>query len=149
MEIDFRELSYKLEKLDDDSKPRWGKMTSQHMLEHLIQVLRCSNGKLVLKCINPVEKLPVLKRFLLSSRELPKNFVNPIIGEGLIPLEYANFGDALAVLREEIVEHDKFYDEKPDVKTINPTFGELNYDEWEVFHFKHFTHHLKQFGVIK
>jgi len=35
----------------------------------------------------------------------------------------------------------------PDALKLNPTFGELNKAEWEIFHEKHFTHHFKQFGI--
>lgn len=31
--------------LEEDAKPRWGKMTSRHMVEHLCHAFRMSNGK--------------------------------------------------------------------------------------------------------
>jgi len=32
--------------------------------------------------------------------------------------------------------------------TLHPVFGELNFEEWILLHYKHVTHHLKQFGLI-
>ena len=42
-------LSFYIEKLNNlsvDTKPVWGKMTSQHMVENLIQSVQLSNGKI-------------------------------------------------------------------------------------------------------
>ena len=144
-------LLIKLEQLCDlhkEAKQLWGKMSSQHMIEHLIIAVRISNGKLTFDCFNPPEKLPTLKKFLMSSRPIPKEFVNPLIGEGLVPLEFKNLGEAKIALKKEIEDYYKYFEEKPNASFINPTFGELTKNEWDVFHEKHFTHHFRQFGII-
>ncbi len=135
--------------LRSDTKQLWGKMTAQHMVEHLILAVRTSNGKLNIGCFNPPEKIPTLKRFLMSRRPLPKEFINPLIGEGLLPLEYENLEEAKLVLEKELEDYYKYFEEHPDASLVNPTFGELNKNEWDVFHEKHFTHHFRQFGIIK
>lgn len=137
-----------LNKLKPESKPLWGKMSAQHMVEHLILAARTSNGKLNAGCFNPPEKWRTLKRFLISSRPLPKGFMNPIIGEDLLPLEYKNLDEAIKILSQEVDDYYKYFEENPDALLLNVTFGELNKAEWEVFHDKHFTHHLSQFGII-
>ncbi len=137
-----------LKKLDPQKKPLWGKMTPQHMVEHLILAVQMSNRKLKLKCFNPPEKIPSLKRFLMSSKPLPKLFVNPLIGDNLLPLEYSSIEEALEKLKTEIDDYVKFFDNNPSAKAVNVTFGELNREEWDVFHKKHFTHHLAQFGLL-
>jgi len=133
--------------LKSDTKQLWGKMTAQHMVEHLILAVRTSNGKLNVGCFNPPDKLPTLKRFLLSSRPLPKEFMNPIIGENLLPLEYKNLDEAIKILSQEVNDYYEYFKENPDALLLNPTFGELNKSEWDVFHEKHFKHHLSQFGI--
>lgn len=30
---------------------------------------------------------------------------------------------------------------------MHPVFGDLNFEEWILLHYKHVTHHLKQFGL--
>ena len=137
-----------LEKLDPHQKPLWGKMTPQHMVEHLILAMQMSNGKLKLECINPPEKIPTLKRFLMSSRPMPKLFVNPFIGEDLRPLENSSLEEAMAKLKNEVNDYELFFENNPGVKPVNVTFGELDEEEWNFFHKKHFTHHLSQFGLL-
>jgi len=124
-------------------------MTAQHMIEHLLLAVQMSNGKLVLECFNDKAKLPMLKRYLMSNRTLPQGFVNPYIGERLLPLKFTNLVEARTELEKEVNDYYNFFDENPDAKLTNVTFGELEKDEWEVFHDKHFTHHLKQFGLVK
>jgi len=137
-----------LNKLDPKQKPLWGKMTPQHMVEHLILAVQMSNGKLKLECFNPPDKVPTLKKFLMSSRPMPKLFVNPVIGEDLIPLENSSLLEAIEKLKNEIDDYVIFFENNPGAKTVNVTFGELNKEEWDVFHKKHFTHHLAQFDLL-
>ncbi len=134
--------------LNEDAKPLWGKMTPQHMVEHLILAVQMGNGKLKFECFNPPEKIPSLKRFLMSSRPMPKLFVNPLIGEDFRPLKYSSLEEAVEKLENEIDDYELYFESNQDVKPVNATFGELNKEEWDVFHKKHFTHHLSQFGLL-
>jgi len=97
--------------------------------------------------------MAIAKRFLHSSRPLPKLFVNEviseIIGEGLIPLINNDLSSAIRELKKEAKYFDEYFTRNPEAKPINATFGPLDYDEWKAFHNKHFTHHLTQFGLIK
>lgn len=136
-----------LESLSPDAKPLWGNMTPQHMVEHLILAVMTSNGKLKVECFNPHDKIPTLKRFLMSGRPLPKNFMNPLIGEDLRSFEFKDIKSACNILKSEIDDYYKFFETNPDAVTMNPTFGNLNKEEWELFHKKHFVHHLEQFGI--
>lgn len=140
-------LSY-VQNLTADTKPLWGKMTPQHMIEHLIIAVKMGNGKIKAGCFNPPEKIPALKRFLQSNRPLPQNFISPIIGDRLLPLEYLSLEQAIAVLEKEILDYEKFFAENTTAILTNATFGDLNKEEWDLFHEKHFTHHLKQFGLL-
>lgn len=130
-----------------DAVPAWGKMTPQHMVEHLILTTRCSNGKLRIECFSEKEKLPTLKRFLMSTRPLPKDFINPAIGADLLPLEFPDLETAIENLKIEIKDYFVFFERNPNATPMNPTFGELNRDEWNTFHIKHFKHHFEQFGM--
>jgi oxepin-CoA hydrolase/3-oxo-5,6-dehydrosuberyl-CoA semialdehyde dehydrogenase len=123
-------------------------MTPQHMIEHLIQAIRLSDGKTETKCFSPEDKLPVLKKILMSNRPLPKLFINPLIGEDLFPLEFPNLDSAKQSLLNEIEYYREYYKDNPDAKHMNPTFGLLNKEEWDHFHKKHFAHHFSQFGLI-
>jgi hydroxymethylglutaryl-CoA reductase/oxepin-CoA hydrolase/3-oxo-5,6-dehydrosuberyl-CoA semialdehyde dehydrogenase len=147
MDKDLNRFLDQMEKLSPDTKPLWGIMSSQHMVEHLLLTVKVSNNKIKVECFNPPEKIPTLKRFLLSERPLPKNFISPLIGDGLLPLQFDSLKDAITSLKIEIEDYYKFFDKNPEAVLINPTFGELNRTEWEIFHKKHFIHHLSQFGI--
>jgi oxepin-CoA hydrolase / 3-oxo-5,6-dehydrosuberyl-CoA semialdehyde dehydrogenase len=139
-----------LEELTSDIKPLWGNMTAQHMVEHLSLAVKSSNTKIIFKeCMNPPEKFSLLNRILLSKRPLPRDFVNTVIGKGLKPLRLNNLEMAKAELLTELNEFYKYFKENFDAKLLNATFGPLNFEEWIVFHNKHFTHHFTQFGLIK
>ena len=138
----------KLSLLNKDVKALWGKMCPQHMVEHLILAVKMSNGKLKLECYYPPEKIPSLKRFLMSSRPMPKLFVNPVVGKDLRPLKYSSLEEAIEKLKTEIDDYVLFFENNPGAKPVNIIFGELNKEEWDVFHKKHCTHHLSQFGLL-
>lgn len=149
METPLLEKIGLLKDFDKNAKPLWGKMTPQHMIEHLIGSLQMSVGELKVECFNPPEKLPALIKYLMSSRPLPKDFINPVIGPDLIPLKYSSLEESISALINYITKYYEFFEANPESKTTNPTFGELNKIEWDQFHEKHFTHHFSQFGLIK
>ena len=136
-------------KLNESTKPLWGIMSSQHMVEHLSQAVMLSNGRLFNdKCMNPEEKLPVLKRVLMSKIALPKGFVNTVIGAELKPLKNRSLESAIKELNSELNLIDHYFVQNPNARPINPTFGPLNKEEWLQFHNKHFAHHFSQFGLL-
>ncbi len=139
-----------LKKLKETTKPSWGVMTSQHMVEHLIAAVKMSNGKITCtNCMNTPERYAILKRYLLSSKPLPKNFVNTVIGKKIRPLKYKNLELAKEKLKIELDDFRSYFESNPENRLLNLTFGPLNYNEWKVFHKKHFIHHFTQFGLVK
>ncbi len=148
MNLSLEEIIKLLENLKPETPPIWGKMTAQHMLEHLVFSVRISNAKLKVNCFIPIERWTTMKKVLESNRPLPKNFINPIIGENLIPLEFKNIDESLSGLRKEFSDFIKYFTDNPGAVLVNPTFGELNFEEWKIFHHKHFTHHCLQFGLL-
>jgi len=104
----------KLTQLEMYTKPLWGKMSAQHMVEHLIFAVQMGNGKLFLECFNPPEKLPALKRFLMSERPLPKLFVNPVIGPDLIELKFSRLEEAKSNLKKEVDDYYAYFKKNPE-----------------------------------
>lgn len=148
---DFRTINYKLffENLKDDSKPKWGKMSLQHAIEHLSDSLLISNGKNPLKMPEiPTQTFDHLRKFLLGKNQFPQGFISPLIGDDLPDLRNENLENAKNELVKEIENYMIFWSENPNAKFYNPTFGILNFKEWELFHNKHFRHHFNQFGLI-
>jgi len=126
----------------------WGIMTSQHMIEHLILSVKLGNGNLTIECKTPAEKLPIFKRFLFSNKPFPKNYVNPATGKKLLKLEFENITAAIQTLQNETEKFYSFFENASGITLVNPTYGQLNFEEWVQFHKRHFDHHLCQFGLI-
>ena len=138
----------RLEALHKDKEPLWGSMRAQQMVEHLVMAVQMSYGKLNVKCYTPKERIPILKRFLTSEKPLPKNFDNPALKDIDLTLMFPSLEIAVSQLKNEIEIYESVFYENPGLLSMHPTFGELNKSEWNIFHKKHFTHHLSQFGLI-
>lgn len=137
----------KLNQLRADQKPLWGKMTPQHMVEHLYKAIQSSINEISLNVYTEERKIPVLKKLFLGDRALPKEFMNPAIGPELMQLEFEDMNNAINELRNVMQRYEQFFIDNPSFKTAHPIFGHLNKEEWDTFHQKHFKHHLSQFGI--
>ncbi len=141
-------LPDRIDALGEHTEPAWGQMSSQHMIEHLIFSFQMSTDKLDLECNTPEEKRAKLQAFLNMNRPMPKGFTNPVTGEQLLELRYPNMEQAKEKLKEEIQYYLDYHREHPETTQINPTFGELDREQWQKFHFKHCFHHLSQFKLV-
>ncbi|KUG27014.1 phenylacetic acid degradation protein paan, ring-opening aldehyde dehydrogenase [hydrocarbon metagenome] len=148
MNSEIDDLINKIDRLKENTIPVWGTMTSQKMVEHLVNTFRVSSGKLEIQCFTEERKLPTLKRFLMSDRPLPREFKSP--ANELIPqgYQFQTIDIAKSNLLNEVEDYYKYFEQNPDSIIMNPTFGELNKEEWKRFHIKHLTHHLTQFGLL-
>lgn len=136
-----------LKKLKAEQLPLWGKMTPQHMIEHLYKTVQASINEVTLNIYTEERKIPVLKRLFLGERELPKEYMNPAIGPDLMKLEFDNLPTAINELENTLNRYEQFFESNPTIKTAHPIFGSLDKEEWNKFHQKHFKHHLSQFGL--
>ena len=145
--MNFLEIENLLSRLTVDQKPLWGKMTPQHMVEHLYKAVQSSINEISLNVYTEERKIPVLKKLFLGERPLPKEFMNPAIGPELMQLEFENLNNAINELRNVLQRYEQFFIDNPSIKTAHPIFGHLIKEEWDNFHQKHFRHHLSQFGI--
>ena len=53
-----------LKKLKVDQIPLWGKMTPQHMVEHLYKTVQTSINEITLNIFTEERKIPVLKKII-------------------------------------------------------------------------------------
>jgi hypothetical protein len=148
--LDRIELFEIIGKLQVYDKPIFGGMTPQHMVEHLILTVRISTRKEPQKHYFPSEKEQKIKAFVIGTdTDMPIGFKSPILPpEGLPALKFPNLTDAIDNLKTELNDFDDYFRNHPLDKPINPTMGELNYQEWIRFHNRHFMHHFKQFGLF-
>jgi len=136
--------------LSADTMGKWGKMNAQQTVEHLAAFFAVSAGKIKFDLVTPVEHLPKYKEFLLSDKEFRENTKAPtnVIGEEALPLRYANMEEAVEKLAGSITAFENYFKDDPLKTTLHPVFGELNFEEWVLLHYKHVTHHARQFGLI-
>jgi len=145
--LNFSDTVKLLNQLQPDQKPLWGKMTPQHMVEHLYKAVQASINEINLNVFTEERKIPILKKLFLGERALPKEFMNPAIGPELLTLEFKDLNKAIIELENVQKRYEQFFINNPSVKTAHPIFGYLTKEEWDVFHQKHFKHHLAQFGI--
>ena len=152
MFLDFEnktDLIARLQTLNVDQLPEWGIMTPQHMVEHLIVSTKMSNGGFVIPCRTPKEHLPKYRAFFLDADAEMDRGIKAGGMEGLLDLRYPSLEAAIEKLESEIDKFHQFFENNPDAKIVNPVLDEIDYSDWKTFHKKHFTHHFKQFGLIK
>lgn len=145
--MNFSDTVKLLNQLQPDQKPLWGKMTPQHMVEHLYKAVQASINEINLNVFIEERKIPILKKLFLGERALPKEFMNPAIGPELLTLEFKDLNNAIIELENVQKRYEQFFINNPSVKTAHPIFGYLTKEEWDIFHHKHYKHHLAQFGL--
>ncbi|MEO6731205.1 MAG: DUF1569 domain-containing protein [Ferruginibacter sp.] len=138
-----------LRTLSPDATMKWGKMNAQQMVEHISGFFRVSTNKLHFPLVTPPEQLPKFKEFLRSNKEFKENTKAPVLPEDPIPVQFANFDAAVNDLEKEIKDFIDQFAKDPGLTTQHPVFGDLNFEEWVLLHYKHVVHHLKQFGLIE
>jgi hypothetical protein len=131
-------------KLNADTKPNFGILTAQLMVEHLAVNIQFSNGN------NPLNNYSSANRmidYLNSNQPMPTGAKFFLVGNKLAEPLTKNLGDALELLKNELDKFEKYFTNNPLDKPIHAVFGSLNKREWEIAHSKHFTHHFKQFNI--
>ncbi len=136
--------------LSTDDTGKWGKMNGQQMVEHVTAFFNVSTEKITFPLVTPAEHLPKFKEFLLSDKQFRENTKAPssVIGEEALPLRYATMSEAIDELSAAIGNFETYFKENPGKKPLHPVFGELNFEEWILLHYKHVTHHSRQFGLL-
>lgn len=145
------ELMQQIRLLTADSPSRWGVMNAWEMIEHLSDFFRVSTGKLVFDLAVPEEHLPKYREFIYSEKVFRENTKAPasVLGETPVPLRNATIEAAKEQLAEDLDGFFRFFEKDPEQKTLHPAFGWLNYEDWVRLHYKHVTHHLRQFGLLQ
>jgi len=137
-----------LKQIPSDTRPAWGKMTLQQMIEHFADSMRIASGrKKHTEILTPPEQLERMRAFCLSDKPFRENTPNPLMPEVPAPVVNHSVDDAIAALQKEIDYFFEFFSGQPLAVTRNPFFGDLNFGENVHLLYKHALHHLKQFGI--
>jgi Protein of unknown function (DUF1569) len=148
--FDKTRIAVLLRQIAPDAVPAWGLMAPQHMVEHLAFGVRMSNGKQPQPLLIPVEKVEKAQSRLFDPVwQMPMGFKAAFMPEDRpLPLEKNDYEAAIGALLDEMDDFKQFFEENPHSTPIHPYFGDLNHAGWLVLHHKHFSHHLRQFGLI-
>lgn len=146
--LDFllHELPARLKKLDATAKGNWGMMNAQQMTEHFILSVKNASGKLPYQVVTPADQLDKFRAFLHSDKPFRENTKNPLIGDP-VPMHYPSMQAAIDKLQLELNYFAGVFQKNPSLTTINPIFGELDFEGNVQLLYKHALHHLRQFGA--
>ena len=149
--IDFLDetlVRKKLSKLTSDSKPIFGIMNAQQMIEHLSAITKIANGNWTVDTFVSDEKMARRKPFLNTENELEIGFKATLFLEQPNSFQFISMQQAIDDLISQLQLFIKVFEENPSRTVVHPFFGELNFEHWEKFQTKHFTHHFKQFSLL-
>lgn len=138
-------LIQRVHTLTEKSEAKWGKMDVVQMLAHCNESSKMALGTKKMKrmFIGRVLGKVILKKVLINDGPLKKN--SPTVPE-LIITDKKEFkkekDDFVQILAKFGTMNIEDFNEK-----IHPFFGKMTGKEWNVLMYKHFNHHLEQFGV--
>lgn len=139
-----------INKLTENSKPSWGILTPQHLLEHLEQGYRIMSGEIQdFEIATPEKILDKVHNSLYNYDKFPKGTKFPTMKKDeLEDLIHPDFETAKAKFFEARESYKTFFKENPEAILKNMVFGELNKYESYLLERKHLNHHFEQFGVL-
>ena len=136
--------------ITEKSKAKWGRLTPQHMIEHLEFTYRIASGEYQdFEIATPEKILEKVQDTLYDYDPFPEEVDFPLHKKGeLEDLRHTNLDTAKKMLLEAREEYLTYFKENPESVTKNAVFGEINKYEWYLLERKHLNHHFKQFGII-
>lgn len=140
----LEEVLNRLEKLSPETTPAWGSMDVAQMLKHLKTTLMVTTGEVTMHT-PPWHKRVLFRLFkstLYNDSPWKKNL--PTARE-LKMTEPEDFETQMKELKATI---NTFLGISfPDGRRKHPVFGTFTKQQWGQSQYKHFDHHLRQFGV--
>ncbi len=134
-------------RLKGNEKGKWGVMNSQQMVEHYTDAVKNASGRLILPVLNDGERLQKYRDFLMSEELFKEDIRNPLMPEEGIQLRQPDMISAINKLESELNYFFEAFTTKPELKTGNAFFGQLDYGmNIQLLH-KHALHHLRQFDL--
>jgi len=147
-EINKPYLQEKLNAITEDTKPKWGIMSPQHLIEHMEFFTQMALGNVPTEITTPEKYLEKTQDSLWNYKSMPKEFDHPILKKGEVEdLRFESLEEAKDAFWKAYDELEIFFKENPKGKVKNTVFGYLDRYEWQLLNRKHWAHHLEQFGM--
>ncbi|MCB0462494.1 MAG: phenylacetic acid degradation bifunctional protein PaaZ [Flavobacteriaceae bacterium] len=143
-------ISECLSKLTANTKPKWGIMTPQHMIEHLEYTYRIASGEIQdFEVSTPEKILEKVHASLYNYDKFPRNTNFPLLEKNTLDtLKHDNLETAKLKFVEAREAYKAFFKDNPEAVLKNMVFGDMNRYEWYLLDRKHLNHHFEQFGLI-
>ena len=143
---DIALLTRLLNNLTAETRPLWGSLTPQAMIEHLATAVQYTNGQKFAALEVTEEEASTRKQQVVRPELIiPKNVKGPL--DDTAPLRYKDLSAAIEELLHQVQLFHTYYS-IPGRSAVHPTFGALSHEEWLMWHGKHFAHHFTQFGLL-
>jgi len=140
------EMPERLSKLTEATPAKFGLMTPQHMVEHLILMTKVSVRRYGDVENPPTEGQQKFKKFIQNGAKFEHRPSNKT-SDDLPKLKYSSLQEAIDNYPAGIEGFYNHYDAQPGFLSYNGTMGELGFEDLEFLHRQHFEYHLGQFGL--
>jgi len=136
-----------LSSLDPDTEPRFGLMTAQHMVEHIL-----NDGKYMYHRLGepdgpPTEKQLGFQKFIDNGVQM-KHRPSDKTKADLPDLKFESMEAAVAEVSDLVKKFYAHFDAHPDFKIYNSFMGEIPFEKVELFFSQHWRYHLWQFKLL-
>ena len=136
-------LKHRIGKLQTGAQRQWGRMNVQQMVCHLADQLRITLGEIPVKSASSPLSNAIIKRLVIDVLPWPKGRIQgPPEAFITSPGEWHRDIAVLLELLERFGSSASTKEWPP-----HPMFGQLSGPLWSRLTYRHFNHHLKQFGV--
>lgn len=132
----------RLDAVTPQATPRWGTMNASQMLSHLVQSGKMAAGELPTRPLRLLLRFTPIRQFIIYVMPFPKGVGT---AKELMPVDGAELEASRAELHRllETLARNQNATSWPE----HPAFGRLSGREWGVLVYRHFDHHLRQFGM--
>lgn len=135
-------LISRLNTLEADAKPRWGKMNAAQMVAHLNVVFGTALGNISSKDESNFLFRTIVKWVVLSEKPFAENLPT---SKDFVVSDARELEAEKSKLVENIREACRR--NTSSVWERHPAFGKLTADQWGWLFYKHVDHHFRQFGI--
>ena len=141
-EDQIQDFVKRIDKVNSDLKPKFGKMNVNQMVSHCSDFFRMAKGIKKAEEYGKVDPQEIIRmaRARLNT-PTPRGF-GQIEGGGTTPTDLENDKNILKEFLLDFARLDKEYE-----FAEHPFFGNMNNQQWVDLAIYHLNHHLKQFGV--
>jgi hypothetical protein len=133
----------RISRLRADTPPQFGKMTPSEMLCHMQDALKVGTGEVPTRPLKTFLRNPFIRRLVIYYMPWPKGKVQTV--PEMLATRPAEFESDRARLKDLVLTTAA---RGPNAAwAVHPAFGAISGKDYGVLLYRHFDHHLRQFGV--